>query len=78
MHKIIFFFSEKKENKKNMCLPYLKFSDTLPETHLFFLIGLSDIMKRHFSAFHEKKVKMIIMMVPFKINLKKRSRFFFC
>ena len=35
MHKTINFFSE-----KNMCLPYLKFSDPLPETHLFFLFGL--------------------------------------
>ena len=38
------FFSRKKKMKK-MCalerLPYLKFSDLLPETHLFFyLIGL--------------------------------------
>ena len=37
MHKIIFFFSTKKNNlKKYVCLPYLKFSDPLPETHLFF------------------------------------------
>ena len=33
MHKIIFF-----PEKKNVCLPYLKFSDMLLETHLFFFI----------------------------------------
>ena len=32
MHKIIFF-----SRKKNVCLSYLKFSDPLPETHLFFI-----------------------------------------
>ena len=50
MHKIIF-FSRKNKNKiyvptlpkifkkKYVCLlPYLKFSDPLPETHLFFFI----------------------------------------
>ena len=26
--------------KKNVCLPYLKFSDPLPETHLFFYLAL--------------------------------------
>ena len=35
MHKIIFF---KKKIKKYVCLLYLKFSDLLPETHLFFFI----------------------------------------
>ena len=29
VHKIIFF------SEKNLCLPYLKFSDLLPETHFF-------------------------------------------
>ena len=32
------FFPEKK-----VCLPYIKFSDWLSETHLFFLFGLMDI-----------------------------------
>ena len=32
----LLFFPE----KKNVCLPYLKFSDPLPETHLFFYLGL--------------------------------------
>ena len=36
-HEIIFFFPEK---KKYVCLPYLKFSDSLPETHIF-LCGLN-------------------------------------
>ena len=36
MHKIIF-FQKKKIIKKYVCLPYLKFSDPLPETHLFFI-----------------------------------------
>ena len=35
MHKIIIFFRKIKEN---VCLPYLKFSDGLPETHQFFFI----------------------------------------
>ena len=37
MHKIIYFFPE----KKYVCLPYLKFSDPLPETYLFFYFALS-------------------------------------
>ena len=39
MHKIIL-FPDKKIIKKYVCLPYLKFSDLLPEMHLFFLFGL--------------------------------------
>ena len=40
MHKIIYFFLEKKINKKkHVCLPYLKFSDMLPETHSFFYLA---------------------------------------
>ena len=35
MHKVIF-IPEKQTIKKYVCLPYLKFSDLLPETHLFF------------------------------------------
>ena len=35
----LYLFPEKK--KKYVCLPYLKFSDQLPETHLFFLFGQS-------------------------------------
>ena len=38
MHKIIL-FPEKKCKKKIVCLPYLKFSDLLPETHLFFYLA---------------------------------------
>ena len=30
------FFPGKKIKKKHLCLPYLKFSDPLPETHIFF------------------------------------------
>ena len=37
MHKIIFF---PEKTQKHVCLPYLKFSDPLPETHLF-LFGLT-------------------------------------
>ena len=39
------FFSRKKivNLNKYVCLPYLKFSDRLPETHLFFLFGLNSI-----------------------------------
>ena len=37
MHKIIF-FPEKKNKKKYVCLPYIKFSYQLQETHLFFFI----------------------------------------
>ena len=28
------------KKKKYVCLPYLKFSDLLPEMHLYFLFGL--------------------------------------
>ena len=31
----------KKRGDKYVCLPYLKFSDQLSETHLFFLFGLN-------------------------------------
>ena len=31
------FFPEKKINRKYVCLPYLKFADPLPKTHLFFI-----------------------------------------
>ena len=35
-----FFFPEKKDNlKKYEYLPYLKFSDQLPETHIFFYLA---------------------------------------
>ena len=30
-------FTEKTKQKKTVCLPYLKCSDPLPETHLFFI-----------------------------------------
>ena len=37
IHKIIYFSSEKKIIKKYVCLPYLKCSDLLSKTHLFFI-----------------------------------------
>ena len=40
MHKIN--FSRKKIIKKYVCLPYLKFSDLLPETHIFFHLALEE------------------------------------
>ena len=41
MHiKLYFFFQKKIIKKKYVCLPYLKFSDSLPETHIF-LFGLN-------------------------------------
>ena len=40
MNKIIFFSRKKKYFKKYVCLPYLKFSDPLPESHLFFYLAL--------------------------------------
>ena len=33
----IFFQKKKIIKKKYVCLPYLKFADPLPETHLFYL-----------------------------------------
>ena len=42
MYKVIF-FPEKNNEKRYVCLPYLKFSDPLPETHLFFSVGLSTV-----------------------------------
>ena len=44
MHKIIFTFKMYKIiffPEKNVCLPYLKFSDLLIETHLYFYLALS-------------------------------------
>ena len=35
-----------------MCLPYLKFSDPLPETHLFFLFCLIMITKQYYVHTH--------------------------
>ena len=46
MHKIIF-FPEKKELKKYVCLPFLKLSDPLPETHLFFYLALLHMRNHH-------------------------------
>ena len=40
MCKIIYIFPEKKITKKYVCLPYLQFSDQLPETRLFFYLAL--------------------------------------
>ena len=39
MHKMIFFLENKNDLKKYVCLPYLKFSDPLPETHFFFYLA---------------------------------------
>ena len=39
MHKMIL-YSRKNNQKKYVCLLYLKFSDPLPETHLFFYFAL--------------------------------------
>ena len=36
---VVFFFQEKIIKKKYVCLPYLNFSDPLPETHYFYLFG---------------------------------------
>ena len=41
-------FSEKKLVKKYKCLPYLKFSDLLPETHLFFYLASSALFSEAF------------------------------
>ena len=38
MQKIIYFFPEKNNLKKYVCLPYLNLSDPLPKTHLFFYL----------------------------------------
>ena len=37
MHKITFFPEKNKFKTKYVCLHYLKFSDPLPEIHLFFI-----------------------------------------
>ena len=44
MHKIIFFIPKKNNLKKYLCLPYIKFSDPLPET-LIFLFGLAQVLQ---------------------------------
>ena len=47
MYKIIFFFQKnknKKKLKKYECIPYLKFSDPLPETRFFICTKLTVIL----------------------------------
>ena len=39
MYKIIFFSRKNKNKKIYVCLPYLKFSDPLPEKQLFFYLA---------------------------------------
>ena len=47
MLKIIFFFFKKKKKLEQICvLPYLIFSDLLPETHLSFYLALSHMSKQ--------------------------------
>ena len=41
--KLYFILQNKKYLKKNVCLPYLKCSDLLPETHLFFYLALPEL-----------------------------------
>ena len=42
---LLFFFQKKKIIKKKICVPALtKFSDRLPETHLFFYLALYQIL----------------------------------
>ena len=48
MHKIIFF-----SIKKYVCLPYLKFSDLLPETHLFVWSKISVVFRLIFIFFFQ-------------------------
>ena len=41
LSKSINYIFSRKKNLKNVCIPYLKFSDLLPKTHLFFYLALS-------------------------------------
>ena len=64
MHKIIFF--PEKKIKKCVCLPYLKFSDLLPETHIYFLFGLKlffsfRLVKTLFSLARENRPSIIFI-----------------
>ena len=52
MHKIICIFP----GKKNVYLPYLKFSDPLPETHLFFIWPYSDDLGSDQEAEYSNKI----------------------
>ena len=55
MHKIIFFQKKKIIRKKYVCLPYLKFSDLLPETHLIiFFIGPYQQTKKKVASSKER------------------------
>ena len=63
MHKIIYFFQKKKASKKKkkkkkrfVCLiPYLKFQDPLPETHLFFYLALCIMFAYHYNKQYEPR-----------------------
>ena len=47
MHKIMFFSKRKIILKKCECLPHLKFSDLLSETHIFFYLALGQKTHQH-------------------------------
>ena len=49
MHKIIFFPEKKIIKKKYVYLPYLKFLDPLPQTHIFYFFGLINVHSDKFS-----------------------------
>ena len=65
MHKIVFFFPEKKSNKKYVCLPNLKFSDLLPETHLFFIWPSNGIQWR----FRGRRKKSLLVNLKMQLYL---------
>ena len=46
LHKIFFFLEKKIKIKKHVCLPYLKFLDLLPKTHLFLYLAIPVVSDR--------------------------------
>ena len=72
MHKIIFFSRKKIIKKKNV--PYLKFSDPLPETHLlFFGLYHGNTFKMPKNYYHTNSCALCELSMKKSYNLRARS-----
>ena len=67
------FCQKKNDQKRYVCLPYLKFSDPLPETHLFLYLAL---LKHHrfiaFTSVQSSKIfdsKIRKTFLPINLNM---------
>ena len=68
MHNIIFFSRKKYEKKIYVCLPYLKISDPLPETHLFLSDPLPETHLFLFGLRKYKRQKLTLLPLPARIS----------